>query len=48
MAGYGLAQKQSGAANAQTRMKEIDPTFNLWDLEEDAKGIFMNAYNQYL
>ena len=29
-------------------MKEIDPTFNLWELEEDAKGIFLNAYNGYL
>ena len=29
-------------------MKEIDPTFNLWVLEEDAMGIFLNAYNHFL
>lgn len=29
-------------------MKEIDPSFNLWVLEEDAMGIFLNAYNHFL
>lgn len=48
MGAYGLAKKQSGSANAQQRMKQIDPDFNLWELEEDAKGIFLNAYNQFL
>jgi hypothetical protein len=29
-------------------MKEIDPDFNLWELEDEAKGIFLDAYNHYL
>jgi import inner membrane translocase subunit TIM44 len=29
-------------------MKEIDPEFNLWELEDDAKGIFIDAYHHYL
>jgi len=39
---------ESNTAKAISEMKQIDPDFDVWELEEEAKAIFLFAYNACL
>jgi len=39
---------ESNTAKAIREMRQIDPTFDVFELEEEAKGIFLTVYNAYL